>query len=209
MEWHRWEPLYTQILADFGYARADDEAARDLMERLCAGNTHPDLRAMRRALEGREVCIVGPLETGPPDAPLIATDAAMGWLRARPVAIVTDLDGDIDAQRAASARGVPVFLHAHGDNRDTLHAHAASFRGPLQPTTQAQPTGDVANYGGFTDGDRACCLAAHLGASSLLLAGFDFDSPVAKPGRDPAVKRRKLAWAKRIIESLEIPSRVV
>lgn len=209
VEWSRWEPLYHELLADFGYSRADDEAARDLLASLCAQSARPDFPALRRALAGREVCVVGPLPSTIPDAPLLATDAAMEWLRETPAAIVTDLDGDVEAQLAASGQGVPLFLHAHGDNMEALRAHAASFRGPVQPTTQARPTPEVANFGGFTDGDRACCLAAHMGASSLLLAGFDLDRPVAKPGRDPAIKARKLAWARRIIDALDIDVRVV
>ena len=35
------------------------------------------------------------------------------------------------------------------------------------------------------------------------LAGFDFDRPTPKPGRSPDDKRRKLAWARRILGSLE------
>ncbi|MFA5860490.1 MAG: hypothetical protein WDA16_02220, partial [Candidatus Thermoplasmatota archaeon] len=77
--------------------------------------------------------------------------------------------------------------------------------GPVRGSTQAAPTGRVQNWGGFTDGDRACCLAVALGATRLTLAGFDFDEPAPKPGRDPAVKARKLAWARRIIDGLGVP----
>ena len=34
-------------------------------------------------------------------------------------------------------------------------------------------------------------------------AGFDFDNPSPKAGYDPAVKLRKLSWARRIIDSLD------
>jgi uncharacterized Rossmann fold enzyme len=103
--------------------------------------------------------------------------------------------------------GVPVFLHAHGDNRDAIRKHLPAFRGPLVGTTQARPRGRVHNFGGFTDGDRACCIAVALGATSLALVGFDFDAPLAKAGRDLDVKRRKLAWARRIIDELGVPVR--
>ncbi|HUR70307.1 MAG TPA: 6-hydroxymethylpterin diphosphokinase MptE-like protein [Candidatus Thermoplasmatota archaeon] len=208
MHWRAWEPTYRAILADFGYDALADEEARDLLALLSAGRPRPDLAALRAQLAGREVCIVGPRAPAKlPDAPIVATDAAMGFLRESPLCIVTDLDGDADAQLAANARGVPLFLHAHGDNRDALRRYAPQTRGPVQPTTQAHPVGPVANYGGFTDGDRACCLAAHLGARSLLLAGFDFETPVAKVGSDPTTKKRKLRWARHIVASLGIPYR--
>lgn len=100
-------------------------------------------------------------------------------------------------------------MHAHGDNRSTLARVVPSLAGPVQGTTQAEPHGDIMNAGGFTDGDRACCLAAHLGATGLVLVGFDWDAPVEKPGRDPAIKRRKLAWAREIVGSLGLPVRML
>ena len=51
--------------------------------------------------------------------------------------------------------------------------------------------------------------AAHLGATGLVLVGFDWDAPVEKPGRDPALKRRKLAWAREIVGSLGLPVRML
>jgi hypothetical protein len=211
MDWKTWEPFYAQILQDFHYDRKADEEARDLAAVLLSSRPRPDMLALRKAVHGRDVCIAGPTPAKLPDAPLLATDAAMSWLpRAQlPLAIVTDLDGDVDAQVGANARGAPLFLHAHGDNRETLRRVAPQLRGPVQPTTQAHPTGGVANYGGFTDGDRACCLGVHLRARSLLLAGFDFERPVAKPGVDSNTKARKLAWARTIIESLGVPYRLL
>jgi len=56
--------------------------------------------------------------------------------------------------------------------------------------------------GGFTDGDRAACIFSGLGARKITLVGFDFERPSLKASRPSDVKRRKLAWAKRILESL-------
>jgi len=206
--WAQWEPTYRRILQDFGYSAAADLEERDLLHALTTRATWIDGSELRAALEGREVIVAGPRPTELPPGPVIATDAA-SWAFDRATAIVTDLDGDVEAQVQANARGVPLFLHAHGDNIATLRKHAQRFIGPLQPTTQAAPRDHVLDVGGFTDGDRACCLAAELGARSLVLAGFDFDTPWPKPGADPSIKRRKLAWARTIIDSLGIPYRVV
>lgn len=210
MDWAEWEPTYLEILDDFGYDRASDERARDELSTLLAGKPSVEMGALRERLHGRDVVIAGPhAPAALPDGPLLASDAA-SWAFGRAGAIITDLDGDIAAQVAANARGVPLFVHAHGDNRATLAHVVPTLEGPVQGTTQASPRlPRVANYGGFTDGDRACCLAAHLGARSLTLAGFDFDAAVAKPGRESAVKARKLAWARRIIDSLQIPVRML
>lgn len=207
MEWRDWEPVYAEILRDFGYSRAADETARDTLLGLTSESAPVDLEALRARFAGQEVTIAGPLARAIPFGPLIASDAAP-WAFAHADALVTDLDGDVDAQVDANRRGVPVFLHAHGDNMEKLREHAHRFTGPLQPTTQAASNGRVLDLGGFTDGDRAACLAAHLGARSLVLAGFDFDAPHPKPGRDPETKRRKLQWARRIIASLGIPTRI-
>lgn len=207
MDWATWEPTYREILADLGYARADDEAARDELHLLLERTRRVDLDALRAQLAGRDVAVAGPLASRLPPGPVLATDAAT-WAFERATAIVTDLDGDVAAQRAANARGVPLFVHAHGDNRPTLERVVPTLTGPVQGTTQAEPRPPrVEGFGGFTDGDRACCLAVALGARSLTLVGFDLDAPVRKAGREPAVKARKLAWARRIIGALGVPVR--
>ena len=215
MDWAAWAPTYRAILADFGWDEARDAAARDLLDGLLADAWRLDVDALRGRIAGREVYVAGgaatPEDAGrvPPDAPLLVADAACRAVVPvrRPDAIVTDLDGDVALQAAASAVGVPVLLHAHGDNAPALRQHARAFRGPVLGTTQAEPRGRVHNFGGFTDGDRACCLAAHLGASGLALVGFDWARPAPKPGLDPAAKARKLAWGRRIVDGLGLPTR--
>lgn len=208
-----WRPTYDAILDDFGFDRAADEHARDALDALLADRLAADVRELRARVRGREAFIVGGAATEddvraiPADAPVLVTDGAarVAVPLRQPLAVVTDLDGDIIIQAAANAVGIPLFVHAHGDNRSALHEHVPRLVGPLVGTTQAKPAGRVQNYGGFTDGDRACCIAAALGARSLRLVGFDFDEPRGKPGSDRAVKLRKLAWARRIIEGLGLP----
>lgn len=200
LRWAEWEPTYARILADFGYDRKADEEARDLLATLARGRPRPILE-----LAG-EVAVAGPHRADlPRDATVIATDAAT-WAFPRAAAIVTDLDGDVQAQIHS---GAPLYVHAHGDNIPALRRWVPQMGGPIQPTTQAAPVAGVENFGGFTDGDRAACIAVHHGATALALAGFDWDKPAAKPGRDPDVKRRKLAWARRIVEGLGVPVRYV
>ncbi|HIH01095.1 TPA: DUF115 domain-containing protein [Thermoplasmata archaeon] len=136
---------------------------------------------------------------------LFAADGATSTLiRAglRPRVIVTDLDGDVDDQVRANVEGSVVFVHAHGDNMDAVREHVPRFRGDLVCTCQCPPVEGVVNFGGFTDGDRAACVASALGAHAVRLLGFDFEHPSEKPGRLPEVKAKKLAWAKHILSML-------
>ena len=215
MDWPAWAPTYRAILRDFAWDEAPDAEARDLLDGLLADALQANLGDLRAGVEGREAFVVGGAATAedarriPPGAPVLVADSACPAVVPvlRPRCIVTDLDGDVPLQVAANALGIPVLLHAHGDNQAALRRHARAFRGPVLGTTQAEPRGRVRNFGGFTDGDRACCLAAHLGASGLALVGFDWAQPAAKPGLDLAVKVRKLAWARRIVDGLGLPTR--
>ena len=154
---------------------------------------------------GDAPCLESDVGALPPEGTLIASGSAVGRVMALgivPDVVVTDLDGDIDPQLEASSGGALTFIHAHGDNQDLVRMYAGLFKGPVVLTTQSVPENTVLNFGGFTDGDRAVCIAQELGARRVLLEGFDFEHPNPKPGSDQAVKLRKLAWAERIIQGL-------
>ena len=116
-----------------------------------------------------------------------------------PDIIVTDLDGDVEAQLNANDNGAVAVIHAHGDNVSEVREWVPKFKGPVIGTTQAWPRKKIHNFGGFTDGDRAVFLALHFGARKVMLKGFDFDAPVVKNGADIDAKKKKLAYAKRLI----------
>jgi uncharacterized Rossmann fold enzyme len=200
-----WSPVYERILDDFGFDREADERARD---RLAAHVDPFDERRLDR-IEGATVAVAG---AGPSLAEetalaagadvVIAASAAAETLVAAGVSVdlmVTDLDKTPDTARELTREGVPVAVHAHGDNLDAVAEWVPRFVGAhVLPTTQAEPRGPVVNYGGFTDGDRAAFLADAFGADSLRFPGWDFDDPWVNPA-----KRRKLAWAERLLGWLE------
>jgi hypothetical protein len=162
-------------------------------------------------MRGTAVTVVGPAirrhEVCGFRAPAIVADSAISLLPGDfgpPFAIVTDLDGDAQVVSRFSSRGAVTVVHAHGDNIHRLDA-VKDFRGPVLGTCQCEPFGKLRNFGGFTDGDRAAFLAEAFGAESVDLVGFDFDNPVPKAGSDAVVKRRKLAWARRLLGSVGIP----
>lgn len=214
MKWPEWEPLYEEILRDFGYPRERDEAARDLLAELLLdhpGLVEPDALAAR--LRGREAHVYG-AALGPPDLPappegaavVVADKGIARAMRSRlfPDVVVTDLDGDIALQVEANRRGSLVVVHAHGDNMDALRRYLPRFPGPVLGTCQCEPVGLVHDWGGFTDGDRACHLAAEMGATAVHLEAFDFQQ-VGAASRDPAVKARKLQWAARLVALVPVP----
>jgi Uncharacterized Rossmann fold enzyme len=113
--------------------------------------------------------------------------------------MVTDLDKNTATARDLTQRGTPVAAHAHGDNIPALREWLPQFESEQTlVTTQAAPSGPVANFGGFTDGDRAAFLAHAFGAAELRFLGWDFDDPAVDP-----LKARKLRWAEHLLYWLE------
>ncbi|WP_008526639.1 6-hydroxymethylpterin diphosphokinase MptE-like protein [Halorhabdus tiamatea] len=209
MDFATWEPVYEAILADFGYDRAGDERARDWLasvyERRAVEPYAPD----SGAFAGETVAIAGAGPSLLDDAELVrdadaivAASTAAGRLRDVGFDldfVVTDLDKHAETVRKLTNEGIPVAVHAHGDNVDTLRQYVPTFDlASVVPTTQAAPSGPVANYGGFTDGDRAAFLADHLGAGELVFPGWDFEDDSLG-----AEKRQKLQWAERLLHWLE------
>ena len=205
MKFSEWEPIYLEICSDMGYDPLyDDMSARVLL----AVTQNSDLRDGIELI-GPSVTVLGSssgleedIRTKGTEGTVIAAGSAVGRAVAagvRPDIVVTDLDGDIEPQIEACNAGATAFIHAHGDNADLVGRYAPLFRGPAVITTQGKPFGILMNFGGFTDGDRAVCIAREFGAERIRLLGFDFEHPYPKEGCDPAVKKRKLAWARRII----------
>jgi len=207
MLYEEWQPAYRAILDDFGYSTAGDERARDVLAGLLA-----DERPLGPAdieLSGTvAVCGAAPsldneLDVARGADSVVAASTAADVLRAAGVAVdcmVTDLDKNPETVHELTAAGTPVAVHAHGDNVPALEAHVPRIdASAVLPTTQAEPRDPVVNPGGFTDGDRAAFLADARGADELVFAGWAFDDPTVG-----AEKRRKLAWAERLLRWLEL-----
>ncbi len=144
------------------------------------------------------------------DSVLISADGATSALLAReivPHIIVTDLDGALRDQLDCLGRGAVMFLHGHADNVGTLRTCVPELKGRVVGTTQISPYegGNLDNFGGFSDGDRAVFIAEHFGASAIILLGFNFNEVGEKIGEggirsgltqeQEDWKFRKLTWA--------------
>lgn len=202
MEFKEWEPLYKEILQDFGWSREKDEDAALQLSHLLSGKTS-DLSILKKKLKGKDVLVCGNALTLSNDLDnintdkyiIVAADGATSTLLEKgilPDIIVTDLDGYIPDEIEANRKGAFMVVHAHGDNMKRLEA----VRGmkDVIGTTQAAPLINVYNFGGLSDGDRCVFLAHSFGARSITLAGFDFgDKNVTD------IKKKKLIWAKKLI----------
>lgn len=209
MDFQTWEPVYDAILADLGFDRAADERARDaFVGMLRAHESQPadlstlDLRDQTVAVAGAAPTLSDELSLAQDADAVIAASSAARRLRAEGIGVdcmVTDLDGAPETAIRLTTYDTPVAIHAHGDNTRAIQEYVPQCQlSAVLPTTQAGPAPPVLNVGGFTDGDRAAFLADHLGASSLVFPGWDFDdSTVSK------LKRRKLGWAERLLYWLE------
>ena len=142
----------------------------------------------------------------------LAADGASVLLGAKGIhihGIFTDLDGITKKQ---FNRSDFMIVHAHGDNIDKLkyfEKYILNHKNIIG-TTQVEPSENLVNPGGFTDGDRilfflrTLLLAKH----KLFLIGMDFDSVVGKYSKpkmdtnrdaDP-IKKAKLKYAVRLIK---------
>ena len=208
MDFEVWEPKYEAILNDFRFERyLDEQCARILDNLIDARYIEGILQELDHLMHNQVVVVIGAkFEHLSADVDtIIAADSSTSMLLAQdifPDIIVTDLDGDMDHLILANDQGTILVVHAHGDNTDKIQRWVPEFRGKVIGTTQAKPFGSLQNFGGFTDGDRAAFLAHHFQAKRILLSGFDFSNPVAKEGTDPAIKKRKLEWAERLLHEL-------
>ena len=198
MEFGLWEKYYKEILDDFGFSRSGDEESAKLLDEILSTEGCLTLDDLSQIVGFSDKFIV--FGAGPSlkehiihlkenydlrDYVLVAADGATTALieeRLSPDIVATDLDGNIDDILLANIRGANIAIHAHGDNIDKI-ASLTSFFNNVLGTTQAQPVGNLYNFGGFTDGDRAMFLAVALGASEMTLAGMDFGDIVTKYSR--------------------------
>ena len=202
MDYARWEPIYKEILKEFGFDQKKDDEAAEILSNMIQEDKVTDLYNL---LEEKDVIICG----GAPslqdevkkikDEVVIAADGATSVLIKNGIiadVIVTDLDGVIGDLFYSNRLGSFMVVHAHGDNIKMLKKVVPELTNVLG-TTQSEPFDNIHNFGGFTDGDRCVFIAKSFNARTIKLIGFDFDDRSVNES-----KKKKLNWAHKLISKL-------
>jgi uncharacterized Rossmann fold enzyme len=211
----------SKVVADLGFSRENDYWAAQIAEIAAAEfNTYRVLEELEMLIKGRTALVVG---AGPScricsslegDVILAADGASLCCLDSgiRPDIVVTDLDG-IEMKDIVKLASLGSFfaVHAHGDNVNRFVSALPYLpRDRTIFTVQFPGFSRAVSCIGFTDGDRAVGLALFLGASKILLAGFDFGDVIGPYSKTRKVsnyfatpmKIRKLNWARYLLREL-------
>ena len=148
----------------------------------------------------------------------IAADGAVGALptQADLACIVSDFDGTTHLELAAKS-GATIIAHAHGDNIEAWNECVETwshFSNPpalvLSHQTPHYFEG-MHNWGGFTDGDRALCMAHSLGVNfeDVYLVGYTL-SRVGQwsGGTQESLKLAKLQWMAAVVQMLGLEQQI-
>mgnify|MGYP001767116315 CR=1 FL=1 len=202
VRYEEWEPINHEICDYFSFDPLEDDKAAHILSNLTNQDATQKLRTL---INNQVVTVCGNAPTleneiNKISGIIIAADAASGVLIKNditPDVIVTDLDGIDDYAVELNKNGTILVVHAHGDNISRINSWVLKFEGPLVLTTQGKPFGNVYNFGGFTDGDRAVFLAHAMQARKINLVGFYLDDQDVTP-----MKKGKLLWARRLLKKL-------
>ena len=104
--------------------------------------------------------------------------------------------------------GIHICLHEHGDNREAWTNVLDLIDENQEVILTHQTPNDIEgmhNPGGFTDGDRAVCVAFALGATEVDLIGFSTNDVGQWSGvTDEKRKLIKLKWMNKVLEILSL-----
>ena len=217
MNLNQWKPWYQKIIDKLGYDPSEDRRAAEILNRLMEGRQIV-LTELKRCIKNQPTLIFGAGPSLESDIKLIektklfdicrvitANGATTGLLRITnrtPDIIVTDLDGQIEDLKEANRRGAIMVVHAHGDNITQLNRYVKNLKN-IFGTTQIEPFGNLYNFGGFTDGDRAVILAVVLGGKPIAMAGMDIGTvsgDYSKKIQSLEIKKVKLRFCKELLE---------
>ena len=225
-EWQ--QVFYDMISRSLGYSRSKDEEGRDLLKSIIRkkGSLSLDLVGLARKVRNRTVfvCGAGPsisedlmglygLLRNSSSLSIAADGAARALAQAMviPAIITSDLDSCPEDLLLAQSEERALFVHAHGDNIDLVRHIAPRLGRRILGTTQVDSVDGVTNVGGFTDGDRACYIAASFEPRTVVLIGMDFGSkegkfslPISIRGKrtDKKTREVKLKLGKESLEFL-------
>jgi 2-amino-4-hydroxy-6-hydroxymethyldihydropteridine diphosphokinase len=201
------QEFYDEIIASLGYSYEDDTNSRDQLSALLRSNSQAREslgRFRSKVFHGTAFAIAsGPSLTRDlyeiawilrkKTVAVIAADGAgdaLAKLGILPHAIVSDLDSCSDSMLISQSKERLLFVHAHGDNITRIRELTPLFGTHVVGTTQVDPSPRVTNYGGFTDGDRACYIATAFHPNEIVLAGMDLSENYSSQHREGKQNRK-------------------
>lgn len=214
-----WVRRYNEILKEFKYDKKTDVQSAILLESMLNGKNQ--IKNLQKMIKNQNVLVIGAgpslsraiprLKNFEKTVKIVADSAVKPLVEngIKPDIIVTDLDGDENILKKIGSTNTIFVVHAHGDNIDKLEL-MKNFKNCLG-TTQSKPFGNLHNFGGFTDGDRAVFLANHFNAKKIILLGMDFGNKIGKFSntnpRDKKIKIKKLKKGKTLLEWLALKTK--
>lgn len=196
--------IQDEIRKSFRWDLESDINSAKLLQSSC-NNPEPSL-----SFEGKVTVVGAAAKAGiATQYPTIVADGAVGAMNdlSNIALIVTDGDGTPHIEEALN-KGIPICLHAHGDNlqswRKILSLIDEDQEVILTHQTPIEIEG-MYNPGGFTDGDRAVCVAFALGATEVELVGFSTKDVGQWSGvTDKKRKLIKLEWMNKVLNILSL-----
>ena len=214
-----WVRRYNEILKEFKYDKKTDVQSAILLEGMLNGKNQ--IKNLQKIIRNQNVLVIGAgpslskaipkLKNFKKTVKIVADSAVKPLIEngIKPDIIVTDLDGDEKILKKIGRTKTIFVVHAHGDNIDKLGL-MRNFKNCLG-TTQTKPFGNLHNFGGFTDGDRAVFLANHFNAKKIILLGMDFGNKIGKfsntKPKDKKIKIKKLKKGKTLLEWLALKTK--
>ena len=220
--WH--EKFYQKIRDSLQIDEESDRRAAEILSRLVSGKSRLNPDGLASLIHGKSVIVFGAGPSVEEDIAgvhsvltsgklvIIAADGAADAMRSRSVAsdiVVSDLDSCSIGELISVSENAVLIVHAHGDNIKAMNEIVPRLHGNLLGSTQIEPRENVCNYGGFTDGDRACYIAAGFEPRSIAIAGMDFgdeEGRFSKSRRQEGANhergKAKLEWGKSSLEFL-------
>tara|TARA_B100001559_G_scaffold184577_1_gene154519 strand:+ start:1151 stop:1816 length:666 start_codon:yes stop_codon:yes gene_type:complete len=196
--------IQDEIRKSFGWDIESDYESAKYLASQCK-NPSPSLRFHSK------VIVVGAAASPgiEPDFPTIVADGAIGAISdlSNVALIVTDGDGTPHLEKALN-KGIPICLHAHGDNQESWSRILSIIDENQEVILTHQTPYEIDrmyNPGGFTDGDRAVCIAFALGATEVELVGFSINDVGQWSGvTDEKRKLIKLKWMNKVLQILSM-----
>lgn len=188
-----YDVFYSRITNSLGYSKEGDEKARDeLSHLLCmkrAQNPSKLYEKLMQQIKHKNIIMFGagpslkedimklyPVARKKKNIAVAADGATDALLSANiiPSITVSDLDSCSLQALKAQSEGRALFVHGHGDNIEVIRKTLPRLGRNVIGTTQVASCYNVWNFGGLTDGDRACFIASTFAPKMIVIAGMDF-----------------------------------